>query len=71
MSRFQQTAKLANGTPSVSGTVMARQNGMYAADRISKIRRSHENTDVQKWYEEKSLQPGSADILHVKYKTNL
>lgn len=59
------------GTPSVSGTVMARQNGMYAADRISKIRRSHENTDVQKWYEEKSLQPGSADILHVKYKTNL
>ena len=50
---------------------MARQNGMYAADRISKIRRSHENTDVQKWYEEKSLQPGSADILHVKYKTNL
>lgn len=59
------------GTPSVGGTVLARQNGMYAADRVSKIRRSHENTDVQKWYGEHGLQPGDAGILHVKYKSSL
>lgn len=58
------------GTPTVGGTVVARQNGMYAADRSSKTRLSHDNTDLRRIYQELG-QPGDAKakaLLHVAYQ---
>ena len=61
------------GRPLQGGTVVARQNGMYAADRISRVRRSHENRDVKAVYGDLLGQPGDGKakaLLHVTYNVS-